>query len=42
MMFVSIDMVNVVLDQSCIKLKYKSEAINHKKLNPLFSRLKFS
>ena len=34
-MFVSIDMVDVVLDPKCIILKYMSETINHKKGDPV-------
>jgi len=34
-MFVSIDMVDVVLDPKCIRLKYMSETINHKKGDPV-------
>ena len=32
---VSIDMVNVVLDLKCIRLKYMLETVNNKKVDPV-------
>jgi len=42
LIYVSIDMVNVVLDIKCIRLKYMLETINYKKIILLVSGLKFS
>jgi len=33
--FVYIDMVNVVLDLKCIRLKYMLETINYNKVDPV-------
>jgi len=33
LIFVNIDMVNVVLDLKCIRLKYMLETIKHKKVD---------
>jgi len=35
LMFVYIDMVNVVLDLKCVRLKYKLETINYNKVDPV-------
>ena len=35
MIFVYIDMVNVVLDLECIRLKYMLETINYNKVDPV-------
>jgi len=35
LIYVSIDMVNVVLDLKCIRLKYMLETINYKKVDPV-------
>jgi len=35
MIFVYIDMVNVVLDLKCITFKYMLEKINHNKVEPV-------
>jgi len=35
LIYVSIDMVNVVLDITCIRLKYMLETINYNKVDPV-------
>jgi len=42
LIYVSIDMVNVVLDIKCIRLKYILETINYNKVHLLCSGLNFS
>ena len=42
MIFAYIDMVNVVLDLKCIRLKNMLETINYNKVNPVNPELKFS
>ena len=36
MIYVYIDMVNVVLDFKCIRIKYMLETINYNKADPVF------